>query len=100
MENINILMIISIVSLIFAVISLILVLITAIKVVGMEKSTHTITYQPVDDEIEKANQEIMEKWSRQGQSEIALDQKQFKEDLEDNFPEFLTEEENDGAISF
>lgn len=100
MNKIDVLLIISSLAFTLSFISTILGLVALIKIVAAEKSTHTLTYQPVDEEIERANKEVMENWSKQSQSWVAEDQKNFKEDLEENFPEFLNEEEEDGAISF
>ena len=101
MENINIFIIISTICLFFSFLSTIIGLVAVVMVFALYKSTHTMTYMPIDDEIEQANKETMEKWSKQSQREIAVDQKEFKEDLEDDFPEFLDDiEDNDEAISF
>ena len=103
MENINYYLIISIICLFFSILSTIIGLVAIIKVLAMEKSTHTMVQQmvPIDDEIEKANTKTMENWSRQSQREIASDQEKFKEDLEAEFPDFLDDiEDNDDAISF
>jgi len=99
MENVNIFLIISVLCLFFSVLSTIIGLVALVKVIAAEKATHTVTYTPIDEEIEKANQKTMEDWANKSQSWIAKDQKEFKEDLEADFPEFLTEEDDDGAIS-
>lgn len=102
MNKVDILLIISLLGLIFAVLSTIIGLTALVKVIAAEKSTHTLTYQPVpvDQEIEKANEEVLKKWARDSQSTIAKDQELFKEDLETEFPDFLDTDESDGAISF
>jgi phage shock protein PspC (stress-responsive transcriptional regulator) len=58
-----------------------------IKITAMEKSTHTVQLMPVDEEIDRANEEYLKKW---GTSQEAIDreQKLYKEELEDEMPEF------------
>lgn len=103
MNEVNYFLVLSIISLFFSALSTIIGLVAVIKVFAMEKSTHTMVQQmvPVDQEIEQANEEILSGWGRKGQTEIDTDQREFKEDLEADFPEFLDDiEDTDGAISF
>jgi F0F1-type ATP synthase membrane subunit b/b' len=98
MENINILLIFSVLGFTFGLLGTIIGLIACVKVLAMEKSTHTITYQPIDDEIEKANEEVMKKWATK-ESAIAKDQELFREDLETEMPDFFPDEDEKEIIS-
>ena len=53
----------------------------------MEKSTHQVTYMPIDEQIDKENQDFMKQWATDDDS-LQTQQKVFKEDLEDLMPEF------------
>ena len=64
-------------------------------IMALEKSTHTITYAPVDKEIEEANS----KWSTKQES-LDKQNKMFQEDIEDQMPEFSTNEEDRKIYSF
>ena len=62
---------------------------------AMRLSTHTVTYTPVDKEIEKANQD----WATK-QETIQKHQKMFEEDLEYEMPEFAPDEDDKQIFSF
>lgn len=98
MENVNIFLIISVLCLFFSVLSTIIGLVALVKVLAAEKSTHTITYQSVDNEIDKANEEFMKNWATK-ESAIAKDQELFREDLENEMPDFFPDEDEKEIIS-
>jgi F0F1-type ATP synthase membrane subunit b/b' len=98
MENINIFIIISVLCLFFSILSTIIGLVALVKVIAAEKSTHTMTYMPVDEEIEKANEEVMRQWATK-ESAIAKDQELFREDLENEMPDFFPDEDEKEIIS-
>jgi hypothetical protein len=61
-----------------------------ICVKAMEKATHTVTYMPVDEEVDKLNKEYLEKvdnWGTQ-ESEIEKQNKLWASDLEKEMPDF------------
>ena len=61
MNNINILIILSVISCFFAVFGIILSVIAMIKVTALEKATHTVTYMnPVDKDWASSDKEINE----------------------------------------
>lgn len=64
-------------------------------IMALEKSTHTITYAPVDKEIEEANKEWVTK-----QESLDKQNTLFKEDIEDNMPEFASNEDDNKIYSF
>lgn len=102
MEKIDFLLISSICALLFSLIGTILGLVAVIKVIAMEKSTHTVTYQAIDEEIDKANREFLQKespWATK-ESAIAKDQEEFKEDLEVDMPEFFPSDDDRKIHSF
>lgn len=68
-----------------------------IKTIAVEKSTHTVHLQPVDTEIDRANEEYLKQW---GTSEESINEQNqlLKEDLETEMPQFYEEEKE--IISF
>lgn len=86
-------------SLIFGLIGTIIGLIAIIKVVAMEKSTHTVTFKPMDEEIDKENNEFLKNWATK-ESRIAKDHEMYKEDLETEMPDFFPTEEDTKKYSF
>lgn len=64
----------------------------------MEKSTHTVQMVPVDEEIDKANQEFMKKWASSEEA-IAKQNKLYKEDVEEAMPEFALDDEDKEIFS-
>jgi hypothetical protein len=68
---------------IFGIMGLAVAIYSFIRVAALEKSTHQVTYMPIDPSVDAANSE----WAT---SESALDEqnKLFTEDLEDNMPHF------------
>ena len=88
-------LILSIVSIILVPVSLVLGIVALIKIVAMEKSTHSVQYVPIDEEIDKANEEYMQKWAT-SDSAIKKEQKLYNEELQDEMPEFtLTDEDKE-----
>ena len=92
-----IVLVMSIIGLTIACISAILAAFALIKVIAMEKSTHTIQY--VDPEIEKANKEFLDEWATPD-SALEEQDKLYKEDLEELMPEFATSKEDKEIYSF
>lgn len=64
-----------------------------IKVMAMERSTHSVQYMPVDPEIEKANKEFLDEWATSEET-LKEQNKLFKEDLEDEMPELSPEDDD------
>jgi len=87
----------SILSLTISIITSIVAITFAIKVVGMEKSTHSIQY--VDPEIDKENKEFMENWATTDDS-ITKQNKLHAEDLEDDMEIFSENEDDKKRYSF
>lgn len=85
-------------ALIFAVLGFIFASVALIKIIAMEKSTHTVQMVPVDEEIDKANQEFMKKWASSEEA-IAKQNKLYKEDVEEAMPEFALDDEDKEIFS-
>jgi hypothetical protein len=62
---------------------------------SLRQSTHTVTYTPIDKEIDKANQE----WATK-ESSLNQQQKLFTEDIEDQMPEFASDDDDREVFSF
>lgn len=90
--------IIALLSVIISVISLITSVLSLAKTIGLEKSTHQVTYMPIDPEVDKQNQEYMQ-WATQDES-LKEQSKYFKEDLEENMPEFMPDDDDKKIHSF
>jgi hypothetical protein len=106
MNTLTIFIIIATLALIFSIIGTILGLIAVVKTLAVEKSTHTITYQSVDTEIDKANEEYIKKdsnkdnnWATKA-SAFASEQELFQEDLETEMPDFYPDEDDRKIRSF
>jgi len=56
-----------------------------IEVKALKRSTHSVQYVPIDTEIDKANEDFIEKWATS--EEVIEDQeKRYKEELEEEMP--------------
>jgi F0F1-type ATP synthase membrane subunit b/b' len=86
-------------SLIFSILALILGINALILVKAMEKSTHTITYKPVDEEVDKHNQEFVKQWATDP-AVLEKDKKKYNEDLEELMPELATSDEDKIVTSY
>jgi len=79
-------------SAILSTIALAFSMIAVIMLIAREKATHTVQMVPVDEEIDRANEEYLKKWSS---SEEAINKynKAHKEELEEEFPELAIDED-------
>lgn len=100
----NLLLIISCLGLIFGLLGTIIGLVAIVKVIAAEKSTHSVQYMPMDDEIEKANNEYIRKEKKEAwatkESAIAKDQEEFRQSLEDDMPDFYPDDDDRKVHSF
>ena len=84
----------------FSIIGIIFALVAYTKVIAMEKSTHQVTYMPIDPKIDEENTAFMEKeWATQ-EEDLTKQKKLYKEDLEDVMPEFAPGDEDKKIYSF
>jgi F0F1-type ATP synthase membrane subunit b/b' len=82
-------------SLIIGSLALILSAVSLIMIIAREKSTHTVQLMPVDEEIDRANKEYMSKWATSEEA-IKKEQNLYKEEVEEQMPEFsLTDEDKE-----
>lgn len=88
----------SLTALIFGVLGFLFSSIALIKIIAMEKSTHTVQMVPIDEEVDKANQEFMKQWATSEEA-IAKQNKLYKEDVEEAMPEFALEDEDKEIFS-
>lgn len=83
---------------ILATIALVLSIISIVMQVARDKATHTVQMIPVDEEINRANEEFMKKWATSEEA-IQKQNKLYKEDLEEKMPEFALEDEDKEIFS-
>lgn len=99
MNKLDLLIIISSLAFTLSCISTIIGLVALVKVLAAEKSTHTMTYMPVDPSIEEENEKVMKNWATK-ESVIAKDQELFQEDLESEMPDFFPDEDERRITSY
>lgn len=63
-----------------------------IELRSFNKSTHQVQYMPIDPDIDKENEKLLNEWATSEKS-IEKQNKLFKEDLEETMPEFLDDDE-------
>ena len=90
----------SILGLTFGLLGVILGAYALIKNIAAEKSTHTVTYQPIDQEVEKANEEFLGNSWATDQTTLVKQNEMFKEDLEEDMPDFYPDEKETKIHSF
>jgi hypothetical protein len=93
--EINILIVLCLLSLIMSIFGLLLGGYALIKTIAVEKSTHSVHFQPIDETLK----EQMKDW---GTSEESLNKqaKLYKEEVEEQLPEFADTEEDIKIHSF
>lgn len=99
----------SIICLLFTAVSCILSAYASIKVIAMEKSTHTVTFKPIDEAIDKENQEFMKKMNSSQLEQddwattdvrIKKRHEEFIDTLKQEMPEFVEDKEEKKIYSF
>ena len=99
-----IILVISILALITSCISIILSIKAMIDAKALAKSTHTLQYMPVDEQIDRENKDYLktlqtEPWAS-SEAAIKKQNKLFSEDLEEDMPEFAPNDEDKEIHSF
>jgi predicted Holliday junction resolvase-like endonuclease len=91
--------ILALTGLLIAVLGTVIAVYSLIEVKSIQRSTHSIQYMPVDDAIDKENQEFIkslqtkkEEWATTEES-LNKQRKLFKEDVENVMPEFAEDDE-------
>lgn len=85
-------------ALILASIALCISCVSLIKVIATEKATHTVQFMPVDETINKENEEYMKQWATSEKS-VNEQNKLYKEDVEEAMPEFALDDEDKEIFS-
>jgi hypothetical protein len=103
LTSLNLLFILSGLALISGVMGLCMGIYSMISVKAMEKATHTVTYMPVDKEIDKMNEEFLatqkDEWGT-SESEIEKQNKYWANDLEKEMPDFAPNDDDKKRIVF
>ena len=80
-------------SLLLSVIALLIGLYALVLIIAANKSTHSVQMIPMDEEIEKANEEYSKKWSTTD-SAINEQNQLHREETSDVMPEFSLNEDD------
>ena len=64
-----------------------------IMIIARDKATHTVQMIPVDEEIERANEEFLSKWSTSNEA-INKQNTMHKEETEELMPEFALDDDD------
>ena len=86
----------SIIGLTIACVSFIVASLALCKIIGLEKSTHQVQFVPIDEEINKANEEFH---ATTGES-LAAEQKLYNDEIAESMPEFALSDEDKKTFSF
>lgn len=86
-------------ALLFSIVTLFVSILALSKVNGLERSTHSVQMIPVDEEIDKYNQDVVDSWATSDES-LEKQRKLFREDLEEEMAEFAPSEEDKKIYSF
>jgi len=101
MNAMGLALVICMVSAIIGILGAVVGALALIKVEAMERSTHSLQYVPLSEEIDEANTEYIKSQSWATTDSSLKDQKKmYEEDLEDQMPEFLPSEEDKKLYSF
>lgn len=100
MNSLNILIIISTLGLIFGLLGTIMGLVALVKCIAAEKSTHSVQYMPIDEEIDKENNDYLNQSWATKESAIAKDQEEFRQSLEDDMPDFYPDDDDRKVHSY
>lgn len=85
-------------SIVLSVLALIFSISSLIKSIGAEKSTHSVQYIPIDEEVDKENQEYVKEWATSDKA-IKQEKKFYQEELEDEMPFFASTKEDKEIFS-
>jgi antitoxin component of RelBE/YafQ-DinJ toxin-antitoxin module len=70
-----------------------------IQVKALKESTHSVQYMPIDPSIDDENQKTLNSWAT-SDGAINEQHQMFKEDLEDDLPEFAPKDEDKKKHSY
>jgi hypothetical protein len=86
--------------LIFGLLGTIMGLVALVKCIAAEKSTHSVQYMPIDEEIDKENNDYLNQSWATKESAIAKDQEEFRQSLEDDMPDFYPDDDDRKVHSY
>lgn len=66
--------------------------------IAKEKATHTVQLVPVDEEVDRANQEYMKKWATSEEA-IKKENKLYQEEVQDEMPQFALDDDDKEIFS-
>jgi hypothetical protein len=96
---IEILVVISLVSILFSALTVGFSIKAMIEVKAMQRSTHQIQYMPMDENIDKENEDFLKKDWASSDKNIEKQNELYKEEIEDKLPEFALSEEDKEVFS-
>jgi len=85
---------------IISTLALLLSIVSIIMMVAKEKATHTVQMIPIDEEIDRANAEFLKKdsWATSEEA-IKKENKMYKEEVEDEMPQFALDDDDKEIFS-
>ena len=83
---------------IVSTLALLISCVVAVMMVAREKATHTVQLVPVDEEVERANEEYLKQWSTSDDA-IKNQNKLHRERTEEDMPEFALDDEDREVFS-
>lgn len=85
----------------FSALTCIFSMVAYAKVVGMQNSTHSVQYMPMDPEVERDNKNFVEKQHEDGwattEASFKEEDKKYRKEVDEYMPQF-SEQENDSKI--
>ena len=81
-----------------SLVGLLVAIYALVLAISQSKATHSVHMVPVDEEIERANEEFVKQWST-SEDAITKQNKLYKEDIEENMPEFALDDEDKEVYS-
>jgi len=85
-------------ALIIASLALCISCVSLIKIIATEKATHTVQFMPVDDAINKENEEYLKQWATTEEA-VNKQNKLYREDVEEAMPEFALDDDDKEIFS-
>jgi len=85
-------------SLVVASLALLLSVVSIIMIIAREKATHTVQMVPVDEEIERANEEFLKQWATSDEA-ISKQNKMHREEVQEQMPEFALDDDDKEIFS-
>ena len=92
---------VAIAALIIAIIGCVFAFIACYKIIGVEKSTHTVQMMPVEDSVKDPFSSGFNNFMEDDLSpKLEKDHKLYREQIEEEMPQFAHSEEDDEVVSW